>query len=175
MKKYVVAMLLSVTFLFGCDDKKSEAEVDPQGNFSVKAESLSFQNEADIREDLDKLNSIINVSNSKAGVLSQKLIAAGKAGDGTAIKNILQDSKNLLETTNASLLNLNFKSSEVQKVRISVYQGNVIAEQFYNLYLKDNKSDAEKQEIALLQRKMVVLQQAVGAELDQLNTQYKAH
>lgn len=174
MNKLIVATLLSLVFLSGCDDTKNEPTVNTtQGNFSAKVETLSSQNEGDIKADLTALNAIINTSNSKAVELAQKLMAASKEGDNAAVQNIFKESKELLESTNDSLLALNLKSSELQKIRTDIYQGNMISMKFYDLYAKADKSEDEKKELALLQKQMIALQQTAGAKLDQLNSQYK--
>ena len=174
MNKLAIAVLMSIVSLSGCDNAKNEAAVNvTQGNASAKVETLSSQNEGDIKADLTALNAIINTSNSKAIELAQKLMIASKEGDNTAVQNIFKESKELLESTNDSLLALNLKSSELQKIRTEIYQGNMISVKFYDLYAKENKSEDDKKELALLQKQMMALQQSVGTELNQLNLQYK--
>jgi len=174
MRKIIVATLFSLTFLSGCNDPKNEVPASiTQGNFSAKAETLSTQNEGDIKADLTVVNKIINTSNTKAVELAQQLMEASKKGDSKSLLGIFKESKALLESTNNSLLSLNLKSSELQKIRTDIYQGNIISIKFYDLYAKENKSEDEKKELALLQKQIISLQQLVGKQLDQLNTQYK--
>lgn len=173
-KNCVAALsLLSLVFISGCDNPKKEPVNEMSGNFSAKAETLTSNNDADIRTDLTALNFIINTSNTKATGLGQKLIAAGRENDAETIRKILLESNKLLEATNNSLLGLNLKSNEVQKVRLKIYQGNAISIKASDLYMKQNKSDSDKQELLLLQKQKMVLEQSVGVELDELNSQYK--
>lgn len=173
MNKLIMAMLLVLVFLSGCDDSKNAPVVNKMdANFLAKEETLSSDNEVDIRADLTALNSIINGYNTKASDLSQKLMAANREGDNDTIENLLKESRKLLESTNKSLLDLNLKSSEIQKIRLDIYHGNRIANNALNLFYKKNKSELEKQELISLQKEVIALQKTVGATLDQLNSQY---
>ncbi|MGV6988066.1 hypothetical protein ACWA5Z_03535 [Testudinibacter sp. P80/BLE/0925] len=174
MKKIVILALAALSLLTGCDNEKNDTAITTsEGNFIAQKETLSSQNDADIRTDLLAINSVVNTSNTKASELNQELVSASKNSDSSAIKVIMGRSKALLESTNNSLFGLKIKSQEVQDIRIGIYQGNMISIKLYELYLKDNQTDKDKEEIELLQRQMVELQQSIGSKLDQLNSQYK--
>ncbi|MTC61092.1 hypothetical protein GKR50_13835 [Providencia rustigianii] len=59
-------------------------------------------------------------------------------------------------------------------IRIGIYQGNTVSIKFYDLYMKDAPTDAEKEEMALTQKQVIALQQSVGAKLDRLNMQFNS-
>lgn len=174
MRKLIIATLLALVFLSGCDEAKNDPVVNETfGNFSAKAEEPSSDNKVDIQFDLIELNYIVNKFNTESINLSRKLITASREGDNYAIVYLLKESKKLTESTSKSLLYLNLKSSEIQKIRLDIYKGNEISIKVYDLYAKENKSDAEKQEFVLLKKQMVSLQKTVGSALDQINSQYK--
>ncbi|MEM8060126.1 hypothetical protein Q4R27_15855 [Morganella morganii subsp. sibonii] len=174
MKKIVISALASLLLLSGCDNAKTEAvTTSGEGNFAAQKETLSSQNEADVRTDLLAINSVVNASNSKASELNNELVAASKNRDSSAVKAIIGRSKELLESTNNSLLGLKIKSQEIQEIRLGIYQGNMISIKFYELYSKENPSDKDKEEMELLKKQMVALQKSIGGKLDQLNSQYK--
>lgn len=174
MNKLVIATLVSMMLLSGCDNAKNDAVTNtPQGNFSAKVETLSSQNESDIKADLTALNAVINTSNSQSQVLAKKLMEVGPKGDKEALRSILNESKKLLESTNASLFALNLKSGEVQDIRSQVYQGNMLAIKLHDIAEKDGKSEESRNELNQIQQQLIVLQQTVGEKLDKLNSQYK--
>lgn len=167
--------ILLVTFpllaLAACDDGKTPTSP-AVGNLTAKAESLSAQNDADIRADLTALNAIINPANSKAVAFKDALLRAGQRGDKAAMNSLMQQSKALLETTNQSLTALNMKSREVQEVRINILQGNMLAIKLHDFYLNGDLSAESQKEISRLQKQSITLLQSVGARLDALNAQY---
>lgn len=172
MKKMLVSAFACVLFLAGCDNA-SNGSVSDEGNFMVKKETLSLQNEKDIRADLSKVNPIINRSNSKAVELNRELITASKNNDNAKINTIFRENKESLESTNKSLFALTIKSQEVQEVRLGIYQGNMLSIKFYDLFAKENKSDKEKEEVNLMKKQMIALQTSIGGKLNQLNSQYQ--
>lgn len=174
MKKIVISAFTCVLLLAGCDNANNETTpVSGAGNFSAKKETLSLQNEADIRADLSEVNPVINGSNTKSVELGRELIAASKNNDNVKINDIFGRTKVLLEATNKSLLALNIKSQEVQEIRLGIYQGNMLSIKFYDLFVKENKTDKETEELNLLKKQMMALQTSIGGKLNQLNSQYK--
>lgn len=168
MSKFLTALLASALLLSGCDEAPTAAA----GNMAAKPDTLSVQSDADIRTDLDVLNPVINTANSSAVGVRDELVKLGRNGDKAAINAAMTKSKAMFESANASLSALALKSSEVQQLRLDIYQGNMLAIKLHELYLKPDASAEDKKEMALLQRQSLVLQKQAGDKLDALNAKY---
>lgn len=168
MKKKYISIFAMFLFLTGCDN--SNDQTNPPNNIST--ERLSIQNETDIRSDLQLLNPILNVSNSEAITISNSLAKAIQNKNRDEAKSIVSQFKKSLDKTNALLMSLNLKSQEVQKISHEIISGNVMAIKLQDLFLNDNPTTEDKNEMTLLQKQLVTMQKNTGEALDSLNNKY---
>ncbi|WP_392551530.1 hypothetical protein RHO13_01250 [Orbus wheelerorum] len=170
MQKKSIPLLLLCLFIVGCDNADNHTNTSSKLTSSVN--SLSLQNEADIRTDLKLINTIINNSNNEAITIRNSLSQAMQNHDKESIKSVIAKSKKLLETTNSSLAAMNIKSQEVEKVRTGIIDGNNLALKLQEISSKTELTSEDKNEIALLQKQSIEIQKKVGQELDSLNKSY---
>ena len=170
MQNIYIPILALFLLLSGCNDSNTQTDV--SSNFATKAELLPLQSEPDILSDLNLINPILNKSNTEAIATRSSLSKAAQSDNKKGIKLLLSKSQQSLESTNKSLIALNLKSQEVQKIRVSIINGNMIAIKIHNIMLKDEKTAEDLKEINLLSKQSMTLQQNIGNELDSLNKKY---
>lgn len=174
MQRIYIFILFLLLILSGCNDSDNNTK-NVSGNFTTKAELLPTQDEVSIRSDLNLINPILNKSNSEAAANRNSISEAMKKGDPKEVKSIFSKSKQSLENANDSLMSLNLKSQEVQKIRVNIINGNMIAIKIHDLMLKDQPTPENSKEIALLGKQLMALQQNAGSTLDALNKKYNVN
>lgn len=168
MKIKCISIFAMFLFLAGCDNSNDQTN---QSN-NISAKHLSIQNETDIRSDLKLLNPILNASNSEAITINHSLVKARQNNNRDEAKSIVSQFKKSLDKTNALLMSLDLKSEEVQKISHEIISGNVMAIKLQELFLNDNPTNEDKNEMTLLQKQLVTMQKNTGEVLDSLNNKY---
>lgn len=170
---FIVGLIILLGFMSGCDKKASDTKTSdtkpsPQSTVAKRSES----NSEDIKVDLQKLNPILNHSNSEALSLRDKMIKAVQAKDENQIKTIVKEASSQLSQTNEQLLALTLKSKEVHNLTMKVIGGNVAAIRMTDISTKKNPTAEDKAELMELHKTSQSLQASVGKELDELNKKY---
>lgn len=166
---------LSGLLVSGCDQKNTDNKNPVQATTQQKAATtLSENTSEDIKADLQKLNPILNNSNTEALALRDKVIKAAQAKDEAQVKAIIKDVSDNLSKTNEKLMALNFKSKEVHNLTMRIIEGNATAAKMTEISTKPNLTDEDKAELMELNKRSQALQATVGKELNELNNKYTA-
>lgn len=178
MKKLsIIPLSILLLMISACGDKvnndnnsgASESYVQSNGNWKAKANELSSKNKIDIKSDLELLNGVVDSLNSKSIELRDEVVKFSK--DKEKMKEVLVKSQEIQQKGLHSLMDLNFKSSEVQSLRTKMIENLMLTQQMYEFSNQPNfdvtkPSDDLKQ---LLLRSNA-LQKNISEELNQLNS-----
>ena len=118
MKKSLLASLcVAALALTACDKKTNEAPASSATTTQPVTASLSSNNSADIKSDLDQIQMLSNKNSQEALGLQNKANQAAQKGDKAALTSTVAQMKTYINKFNQELDALKLKSSEVNVVR----------------------------------------------------------
>ena len=128
MKKRLLASLCVAAFaLTACDKKPNEAPVATENSASMAqpaAVSYSSNNNTDIKNDLNQIQTLSNTRAQEAIDFQNKATQAAQKGDKATLTSIVTDMKTYITNFNKELTDLSLKSTEVDAVRSKMIESN---------------------------------------------------
>jgi ATP-dependent Lon protease len=178
MKKSLLASLcVAALALTACDKKTNEAPASsatstattPTTTPPVTA-SLSSNNTADIKSDLDQIQMLSNRNSQEATDLQNKANQAAQKGDKAVLTSTVAQMKTYINKFNQELDALKLKSSEVNAVRDKIKESNNLGIALAETTLE---SSPDKQKVTELQNRAAQLQKELMTEMQALQNQVK--
>lgn len=176
MKKSLLASLcVAALALTACDKKTNEAPASSATTSTSTATqqvttSLSSNNSADIKSDLDQIQMLSNRNSQEATDLQNKANQAVQKGDKATLTSTVAQMKTYINKFNQELDTLKLKSGEVNVVRDKIKESNNLGIALAETSLE---SSPDKQKVTELQNRAAQLQKELMTEMQALQNQVK--
>ncbi|WP_425918313.1 hypothetical protein [Acinetobacter sp. TSRC1-2] len=179
MKKRLLASLcfaaLAVT---ACDKKTNEAPASSSTSSAVSTPAstqpataaLSSNNAADIKNDLNQIQTLSNSRTKEASDLQNKANEAAQKGDKASLNTIVAEMKTYIGRFNQDLDALNLKSSEVDAVRKKIKESNNVGIELSEASIA---TTPDTKKITELQNRATALQKELVSETQALQNKAK--
>lgn len=171
MKKRLLASLCVAAFaLTACDKKPNEAPVATENSTSMAqpaAVSYSSNNNTDIKNDLNQIQTLSNTRAQEAIDFQNKATQAAQKGDKATLTSIVTDMKTYITNFNKELTDLSLKSTEVDAVRSKMIESNNLGIQLSEASIASNP---DMKKITELQNQATTLQKELLTEMQALQT-----
>lgn len=166
MKKLLLATLCASAFaLTACDKKPADASSSTESKPAAVAVSMSTNNVADIKSDLEQIQLLSTNKAKEATAFQSEVMQASQSGDKNALKGIVEKMKTYVSGFNKDLDGLTLKSSEVASIRDKMKESNNMGVEMSELGLA---STPDPKKIMDLQKKGTELQQSLLTEMQAL-------
>ena len=180
MKKRLLASLCFATLaLTACDKKTNEAPASSSTTSSAVSTpastqpatvALSSNNAADIKNDLNQIETLSTSRTQEASALQNKANEAAQKGDKTSLNTIVAEMKTYIGRFNQDLDALNLKSSEVDALRKKIKESNNVGVEFSEASIANTP---DKKKITELQNRVAALQKELVSETQALQNKAK--
>ncbi|NNG82225.1 hypothetical protein [Acinetobacter sp. ANC 5378] len=174
MKKRLLASLcFAAMALTACDKKPNEAPASSSTrptNTQPATAALSSNNAADIKNDLNQIETLSHSRAKEAAALQNKANEAAQKSDKASLNAIVAEMKTYIARFNQDLDALNLKSSELDAVRDKIKKSNNIGIELSEASIA-NTPDTKK--ITELQNRATQLQKELLTEMQALQTKAK--
>lgn len=180
MKKSLLASLcVAALALTACDKKTNEAPASSATSTTTTSTStttqpvttsLSSNNSADIKSDLDQIQMLSNRNSQEATDLQNKANQAAQKGEKATLTSTVAQMKTYINKFNQDLDTLKLKSSEVNVVRDKIKESNNLGIALAETSLE---SSPDKQKVTELQNRAAQLQKELMTEMQALQNQVK--
>lgn len=177
MKKRLLASLcFAAMALTACDKKPNEAPASsstssavstPPASTQPATAALSSNNAADIKNDLNQIQTLSNSRAKEAAALQEKANQAAQKGDKASLNSIVAEMKSYIARFNQDLDALSLKSTELDAVRGKIKESNNIGIELSEASIA-NTPDTKK--ITELQNRATALQKELVTEMQALQT-----
>ncbi|MDD2940608.1 MAG: hypothetical protein PHW49_07735 [Acinetobacter harbinensis] len=189
MKKTLLASLcMTALVLTACNKKPDEAPATPTENTAVTATTpatmqtpaanempatttaMSSNNNADIKNDLDKLQTLSSSRAKEAIDLQNKATQAAEKGDKTTLHSTVAEMKTYIMNFNKELDDLMLNSSEADAIRNKIKHSNNLGLQLSEASI-ENTPDMKK--ITALQNEAAKVQKELISDMQALQNKVK--
>lgn len=173
MKKLIIASLCATALgLTACDKKQNEAETtSTTANAPAVIAALSHGVDADIRADLDKIQTLSNAKAQEALKFQNDVMQAAQQGDKAALDAVVKSMDQYVDRFNDELEALQLKSSEADSIRDKMKESNDLG---LDLAEAGVETPPNMEKITELQKKATELQQALLQEMQTLQNKVTA-
>ena len=169
MKKLLLASLCMTAFaLTACDKKPNDStSTSTEKTTTATASTASLSNNvvADIRSDLDQIQTLSNTKAQEALKFQTDVTQAAQKGDKAALDKVVKQMDEYVDTFNDELEDLKLKSSEGDAVRSKMKESNKVG---LELAEEGIKSPPDVTKITELQKKATEIQQALLQDMQSL-------
>ncbi|TCM62768.1 hypothetical protein EC844_12312 [Acinetobacter calcoaceticus] len=139
MKKLLIATLCATAFtLTACDKKAADPATAPAAVIS-----LSSNNVADIKSDLDAIDALAIAKSDQALASQDKMMEADQKKDKVMMSEAMQGMKAYIKDFNQELLALKLKSTEVDALRNKMDQQNKVTLEISDLSMSGSQDQSK--------------------------------
>lgn len=179
MKKRLLASLcFAALALTACDKKTNEAPASSSTSSAVSTPAstqpatptLSSNNAADIKNDLNQIQTLSTSRTKEASDLQNKANEAAQKGDKASLNTIVAEMKTYIGRFNQDLDALNLKSSEVDAVREKIKESNNVGIELSEASIA---TTPDTKKITELQNRATALQKELVSETQALQSKAK--
>ena len=179
MKKRLLASLcFAALALTACDKKTNEAPASSSTSSAVSTPAstqpatatLSSNNAADIKNDLNQIQTLSTSRTKEASDLQNKANEAAQKGDKASLNTIVAEMKTYIGRFNQDLDALNLKSSEVDAVREKIKESNNVGIELSEASIA---TTPDTKKITELQNRATALQKELISETQALQSKAK--
>lgn len=179
MKKRLLASLcFAALALTACDKKTNEAPASSSTSSAVSTSAstqpatatLSSNNAADIKNDLNQIQTLSTSRTKEASDLQNKANEAAQKGDKASLNTIVAEMKTYIGRFNQDLEALNLKSSEVDAVREKIKESNNVGIELSEASIA---TTPDTKKITELQNRATALQKELVSETQALQSKAK--
>ncbi|WP_407303049.1 hypothetical protein [Acinetobacter sp.] len=180
MKKRLLASLcFAAMAITACEKKPNETPASSSSSPAVTSPArtqpasttLSSNNAADIKNDLNQIQILSNSRAKEAAALQEKANQAAQKNDKASLNSIVAEMKTYIARFNQDLDALSLKSSEIDKLREKIKESNNIGIQLSEASIA-NTPDTQK--ITELQNRAIELQKELVTEMQALQAKAKS-
>lgn len=175
MKKRLLASLcVAAAALTACNQKPNEATPSSEKTVATAqtaAPSMSTNNNTDIKNDLNQVQTLSNSRAQEAIDFQNKATQAAQKGDKATLNSIVTEMKTYIDKLNTDLDALALKSTEVAAIRDKMKESNNLGIELSETSIVDNP---DMKKITELQNRATALQKELVAEMQTLQTKANA-
>ncbi len=173
MKKLILASLCAVALgLTACEKKPNDAETTTSTTTAATTvTALSNGVDADIRADLDKIQTLSNAKAQEALKFQNDVMQAAQKGDKAALDAVVDSMDKYVDSFNDELEALDLKSAEADSIRDKMKESNDLG---LDLAEAGVETPPNMEKITELQKKATELQQSLLQEMQTLQTKVTA-
>lgn len=172
MKKLLIASVCMTAFTLTACDKKTNESTTAQAENNTPATVVSLSNNvvADIKSDLEQIDTLSNTKAQEALSFQSEVAQAAQTGDKKALETVVDKMEKYADDFNNDLEALKLKSTEADSLRDKMKDSNDLGVELAEAGV-DAKPDMAK--VTELQKKAVELQQSILKDLQALQTKVK--
>ena len=168
---FITTLCLTAFTLTACDKKPADSTTaKAETNVSAPAASLSNNIAADIKSDLEQLQTLSNTKAQEALSFQSDLTQAAQTGEKKALEAVVDKMDTYVDGFNDDLDTLKLKSSEAVNLRDKMKESNKIGLDLAEAGI-DTMPDMNK--ITELQKQAIDLQQSILKDMQDLQTKAK--
>lgn len=173
MKKLLIAALCLTTFtLTACDKKPADVETTKtETTIATPVSALSSNVPADIKTDLEQLQTLSNAKAQEALSFQADLTQAAQTGEKKTLDAVVDKMDTYVDHFNDELDALKLKSSEATTLREKMKESNDIG---LDLAEEGIKAQPDMNKINELQKKAIDHQQSILKDIQDLQSKIKA-
>ena len=173
MKKLILASLCATALgLTACEKKPNDAETTTSTTTApTTVTALTNGVDADIRADLDKIQTLSNAKAQEALKFQNDVMQAAQKGDKAALDAVVDSMDKYVDSFNDELEALDLKSSEADSIRDKMKESNDLG---LDLAEAGVETPPNMEKITELQKKATELQQSLLQEMQTLQTKVTA-
>ena len=173
MKKLILASLFAVALgLTACEKEPNDAETTTSTTTApTTVTALTNGVDADIRADLDKIQTLSNAKAQEALKFQNDVMQAAQKGDKAALDAVVDSMDKYVDSFNDELEALDLKSSEADSIRDKMKESNDLG---LDLAEAGVETPPNMEKITELQKKATELQRSLLQEMQTLQTKVTA-